>query len=552
MCNNPRPWPRPRGVARGATRAAALMLGLACSAPTALAQGQSQDIPLPPNDGGRDRSPGATPGGAPLSAIDWLSKTIAIPAALPRRPSDTGDVATEATPPRIDTSPLGGPNADAAGVLPPSVTGLPQGLWGSSPTIEVIRLIKTAHAENLPAAQDLLFTLLLAELDPPFDAAERGQLFLARVDKLLSLGALDQARALLEVAGTDTPQRFRRWFDIALLLGDEDRACATMQSRPDIAPTFPARVFCLARGGDWPAAALSLRTGEALGYVTGAEAELMTHFLDPDMFEGEPVIPPPGPMTPLTWRLMEAVGEAVPTSSLPVAFAHADLRGNIGWKPRIEAAERLARLGAVPGNLLWGLYTEGRPAASGGVWDRVAAVQALERAFEAGRAADIGAALGEVWPQMQAVGLEVPFAELYAKRLQGAGLTGEAEDLAFRIGLLSADYEEIAAQNDRHTAEARFLVGIARGDLAGVLAPSARGRAVLAGLTAGGPPPAFADLVGTGRPGEAVLRALDSLTRGLAGNDTAITEGLALLRHLGLEDTARRAALQLMLLDRRT
>lgn len=506
---------------------------------------------MPPAATDADRTPLATPDGAPLSAIDWLSKSVAMPAALPRRPAGGADVATEATPPVVETVPLGAPNADAAGVLPSSVTGLPRGLWGVSPTAEVIRLIEDVHAESLPAAQDLLFTLLLAELDPPFDATQRGKLFLTRVDKLLALGALDQARALLEVAGIDTPQAFRRWFDIALLLGDEDRACANMLARPDIAPTFPARVFCLARGGDWSAAALSLRTGEALGYVTEAEAELMTHFLDPDMFEGESVVPPPGPMTPLTWRLLEAIGEAVPTSTLPVAFAHADMRGNNGWKPRIEAAERLARLGAVPGNLLHGLYTEGRPAASGGIWDRVAAVQALESALEAGRPQEIGAALKDAWRLMQGAGLEVPFAELYATRLQGTGLADAAADLAFRIGLLSADYEEIAAHSDRGTTEARFLIGIARGDPEGAPAPTSRARAVLAGLTAEGPPPAFADLVADGRPGEAVLRALQSLTRGLAGNDAAITEGLALLRHLGLEDSVRRAALQLMLLDRR-
>jgi hypothetical protein len=485
-----------------------------------------------------------------LSAIDWLSKTVAMPVVRPRR--NLGDAPTDpATPPRIETSPLDAPNADAAGVLPPSVTGLPPGLWGSSPTADLIRLIEAAHVEALPAAQDLLYTLLLAELDPPFDAAGGGRLFLARVDKLLALGALDQARALLDVAGTDTPESFRRWFDIALLLGEEDRACTEMEIRPGIAPTFKARVFCLARNGDWSAAALSLRTGEALGYVSEADSDLMTHFLDPEMFEGEPVAPPPNPMTPLSWRLLEAIGEAPPTNTLPVAFAQADLRGNIGWKARIEAAERLVRLGAAPGNLLWGLYTEGRPAASGGVWDRVSALQALERAMMTGDAREISGALGAVWPLMQAVGLEVPFAELYGARLQDAGLEGDAAWLAFHIGLLSADYEEVAVEARQTGPRAAFLRGIAQGNLDGLTPPDATGRAVLAGLTVTNLPPALEELVSTGRLGEAVLRAMEALMRGVSGNHAAMSEGLALLRHIGLEDTVRRAALQLMLLDRR-
>ena len=64
---------------------------------------------------------------------------------------------------------------------------------------------------------------------------------------------------------TPEPEPFRRWFDIALLIGREDRACDIMLETPQIAPTFPARIFCLARSGDWNAAALSLRTGETLG-----------------------------------------------------------------------------------------------------------------------------------------------------------------------------------------------------------------------------------------------------------------------------------------------
>ena len=553
MCND-----RPRGLRTGPSgaaltvkQAAAFLVGVISATTPVFAQTPSQDVPPPSPGVGEDRLMPAATANAPLSAIDWLSKSVAMPIAQPPRSPGAGDVATEVTPPRINTTPLGAPDADATGILPPSVTGLPQGFWGSTPTADLMRLIETAHVDALPALQDLLYTLLLAELDPPFDATGTGQLFLARVDKLLSLGGLDQARALLDVAGTDTPPTFRRWFDIALLMGDEDRACVTLDSRPGIAPTFPARVFCLARGGDWPAAALSLRTGEALGYVTGPEAELMTRFLDPVLFEGEPVIAPPGPMTPLTWRLLEAIGEPVPTTTLPVAFAHADLRSNVGWKARIEAAERLARLGAVPGNLLWGLYAEGRPSASGGVWDRVSAAQTLDRALVLGNAREVDASLRNIWPLMQAAGLEVPFAELYGARLQNAGLEGDSAQLAFHIGLLSADYEEVAAQTAPADGQDAFLTGIARGDATGLTPPNAMGRAILDGLTTEGPPPALADLVSSGRLGEAVLRAMDTLGRGLAGDTAAITEGLALLRHIGLEDTVRRTALQLMLLDRR-
>ncbi|AMY70029.1 hypothetical protein [Frigidibacter mobilis] len=157
------------------------------------------------------------------------------------------------------------------------------------------------------------------------------------------------------------------------------RRCA----KPPGRPTFPARIFCLARGGDWNAAALTLSTGEALGHIDAETGTLLARFLDPELADGAEDLPLPARPSPLVLRLMEAVGQPMPTTTLPLAFAQSDLRSNSGWKTRIEAGERLARTGAIGPNLLLGLYTERGPAASGGVWDRVAAVQALEAALAA-------------------------------------------------------------------------------------------------------------------------------------------------------------------------
>ena len=49
-----------------------------------------------------------------------------------------------------------------------------------------------------------------------------------------------------------------------------------------------------------------------------------------------------GPHSPLLFRLHEAIGEPLPTGALPRAYAVADLRDLAGWKPQLEAAERLA------------------------------------------------------------------------------------------------------------------------------------------------------------------------------------------------------------------
>jgi hypothetical protein len=485
----------------------------------------------------------------PMSAIDWLSASVATPAAAPV-PAEPAAVPGGAVPGEVTTSVLGGPNPDAAGLLPMAVTGLPRNLWGLGKTEEIAVLIAGERADALPALQSLLRRLVLAEAEPPGDSGGRGLLLLARIDKLLAMGALDQAQALIIASGSDSPDLFRRGFDIAMLTGTEDGACAAMAASPALAPTFPARIFCLARAGDWNAAALSLRTGQALGQITEAEDALLARFLDPDLFEDEPVAVP-DPLTPLTWRMLEAIGEAPGTAMLPLAFSHADLRESNGWKARIEAAERLARAGAVAPNLLLGLYTEREPSASGGVWDRVEAFQRLEAALSARDPAKVEQSLPDAWDRMVEAELEVAFAALFAGELRRLPLTGAADALAFRIALLGPDYEAAAVARSPENATEAFLIGLARGDLTGLTPPDSLARALAPAFAGAAPTPDLQALLDEKRLGEAVLIAIDRISDGVQGDLRGVTEGIALLRHVGLEDAARRTALELMLLERR-
>lgn len=483
----------------------------------------------------------------PLSAIDWLSESVAAPPAQTTPPALLPGPGTDP----ISVEPLAGPSPDAVGLLSAEAAGLPADLWGPGDSAAIARAIRAERVDTLPAVQELLFTLLLAELEPPGDDPGAGQILLARLDKLLDMGALDQAQALLERAGPTRPALFRRWFDVSLLTGQEDRACAAMRAAPDIAPTFPARIFCLARGGDWNAAALTLETARALGHVTDAEDELLARFLDPALAEEGPPLPAPARPSPLIFRMHEAIGEPLPTATLPLAFAQADLRPTAGWKARIEAAERLARTGALSPNHLLGVWTERKPAASGGIWDRVAAIQAFDVAVLAGAPDLVAERLAPAWEAVAAAGLEVPFARIYGARLARLGLTGEAGALAFGIGLLSDEYEAIARARRPETAEEAFLIGLALGRLDGVTPPEGLATALAEGFGAPELSPNEALMLREGRLGEAILAAIDLLTGGAQGDIGGVTRALAILRQVGLGDAARKSALELLLLERR-
>ncbi|MEQ3626709.1 MAG: hypothetical protein ABNH26_12860 [Celeribacter sp.] len=497
----------------------------------------------------------------PLSVIDWLSNSVATP-VVAARPQEA-PISSNALPADVTVRPLGAPAPDAVGLFSPNVTGLSRDFWAGSDPERIMDLIRSMPTEPLPAVQALFRTILLTSLTPPAGIDPPGQLYETRIDALLARGALEEAAALLARADVVDPDVFQRAFDVALLTGQEDQACARMRRTPGIAPSFPARIFCLARTGDWPAAALTLGTAEALGQLAEGEDAILSRFLDPEMFEDLPPLSRPVRPSPLTFRMFEAIGEPVPTSGLPVAFAHSDLRGNSGWKARIEAAERLARRGALDPNALLGIWTEREPAASGGLWDRLSAVQRLDAALEAGASRDTALALEPAWDAMRASGLEVPFAELFGERLAQMNLPGPAGEMAFRIGLLSTAYEAVALDRigrpaspeapqppipDTLSDSTRFLLALARGTPADAPATTTLSGAIQDGFDRATelrqPFPALLD---EGLIGEAVLQALHLFDNGAGGDPSDIATAIAVLHRLGHERVARSAALQLLL-----
>ena len=200
------------------------------------------------------------PAGAaePRSAIPWLSQSIEIgkhaAAAEPAAPGGAARPGRD----EITVTPLGEISRDAVGLLPPETTGFAKALWGPDPAPQVRAAIEAQGGRGVPEARALFHRLLLAEADPPQDAAGGSSVLVARIDRLLEMGALEEAGALIDLAGPDTPELFRRWFDVGLLL---DRGGAALRGAAaesgavaDAAGAglLPGARRRLERGGDHP------------------------------------------------------------------------------------------------------------------------------------------------------------------------------------------------------------------------------------------------------------------------------------------------------------
>ena len=480
----------------------------------------------------------------PLSAIDWLSDSI----NLPETTLAPEEEVAATRPPDVSVAILGAEVPDTVGLVSAKALGLDPGLWGRTVAGDLaasIAALPSAHSAS-PSLRRFLHDLMSARLDPPIDASEDDSLFLARLDGLLRLGQLGSAKSLIYAAGMTDPQRFRRAFDVALLTGTETEACRIVESTPDLSPTYPARIFCLARLGQWDVAALTLGNAEALGILSPEEDQLLLHFLDAELFEGDPIPPAPRLPSPLIFRLYEAVGERLSTEQLPVAYATADLSTTVGWKTRLRAAERLAAAEALPFERFLEIHSERGPAASGGIWERVNAIQTLSEALENGDDAILSAAISEAWKAATEANYQAALARWLAPRLNGRELESEAAHVAFEMALL-AGRSEVAAEFARDTEADRFLLALARGESAPLPSSDPLSRGLLRGLAALGP--GFQDqaMIDDGRSGEALLSALAVLIDGAAVNPDRAGNALALLRALGLEDLARQVAVELLL-----
>lgn len=469
---------------------------------------------------------------APLSAIDWLNEQPREePVALPGS-SLEAPVAGSAQTPSVDIAPLdGGP---AVGVLPAALSGLPPTLWQGAGAGEVMAAFRALPAEALAPVSTLRMRLLLASAAPP-GFGDGDAFLLDRVSVLRDLGAVSEAITLIEEAGSApgamSPALFAEYAELTLLAGVEDQACLRLASEPLLSDDLALRIFCLARGGDWNAAAVTLRSAQALGDVDATTSVLLEQFLEPELADGSPPELDTSQVTPLLFRLTEAVGTPFSPSDLSRDFAVTGLEPDKGWKAQLDAAERLARSGAVSSNQLFGLYTARVPAASGGAWDRASAVQALDAALRAEEPRQISRALAGASEAMAAAGLERALAEMFSDRLAEPSI---GEEGAERLLLLSSRYEEAQTAEPLARALAQGIVSLGTPTSTPLEDALKRGFLVQAPLDAGA-------------LGTRILNALADIEAARSGDFVGLPNALATLQAVGLESAARRAALALLL-----
>ena len=447
----------------------------------------------------------------------------------------------------IAITPLESANKEAVGLLPNAITGLPNDLWRGSKTDEIAALIRELDTDLLPAALDLLYALLLTEANPPEDSTGEPRILLARIDKLVELGALEQAKALLDRARPLDSALFARSFDIALLTRDVLSQCRELVNSPALAPGYSSRIYCEVMQGDWRRAALIHVAAIATGAISPAEAELLAHFLQPELIEGDEIVTP-DPLTPLSFRIREDLGFKHAQSTLPAPYVYQNLAPNVDQFVKLESAERLARTQAIAAELLFSVYLDESVSGKADGWDRVQAFRRLNAAIRTGAGVPIGDALRLAHEEALASNLEVPFSRYFVPRLGDFAEIEGGRSILLRMSLLTSESETATLYPGSGESESEFLRSLTLNKLQGSKALGI-GRSTPENL-----PPAFASAaqvtgIGNARgSGETILRILPVFSSQSNAAADDIQSALAALRQIGLESQAAQLAVQTILL----
>jgi len=367
---------------------------------------------------------------APISAIDWLSQPGLAPLSedgLIESDPSIGAILDEVSVTELDTPP-----EKSYGLIPAKISGIPQNFWTDVDPNTLHQMIRLLPELGLPATDDFLLRALLAESKG--NEAVLG----VRANTLLNRGAVHAAYNLLGQSKVESLENFNLFAETSLLTGNVKRMCNQLNAARHFSSDEALQVYCHARAGSWDTAVLNYFTLNTLGAFTHTTSALLAAYLDPELANNL-VLPEidPTKMTALEFKLRASVGQPVPTISLPLKFVPFDLSEASGWGQQIQAAERLGAVGSLPATQLLEKYKSGGASPSDEVWERVLAVQALDRAF-ADPIIDPSAELLVFWNAMQNNKLIAVLARAWADELVKFRIIPEDNSILFKMKVLSS------------------------------------------------------------------------------------------------------------------
>lgn len=262
----------------------------------------------------------------------------------------------------IGSQTLDAPSEQASGLVAAPSAGLSQAMWAGTNGETALQSVSSAKPMRYHALNTLLRRALIVSAAPPTEADG----FLStRAEALLRFGAAEDASSLLGVQPfSENPDRARTSAESALLIGRDDELCGLVLAEPEATDSrvdadfwATLRGYCLATSGD-PLAPVAIGAMRDIGRIEPADALLLEAVLDESIAEFVPM-PATETLDPLRLavlrRLGRAGGQIVERAPLAIVSGLYAVEST-GARGGLLAGERLEQAGSLTTPELRRLY----------------------------------------------------------------------------------------------------------------------------------------------------------------------------------------------------
>ena len=292
-----------------------------------------------------------------ISTSKWLNRKMEnkpVFTVLPEKPKKNSVIS------KVEESSLGNVNLNSIGLISAENTTFPASLWNRSDESILAKKITEIPELKLASTNKIFKRLLILDTEPPINAIgnkNMGSMFLiSRVDRLIEMGAIDEAETILDYIKNPNYDLLTRKIDIASITGRLQGTCKKIRRHFKSSDILKFKIICLAREGDWNAAAILFSVGSTLKLFSSTEKKLLLNFLDPEInvkIEEEEM---KENLSPINFYLLLSRGSIFNTKDLPPKYAYnLSLVGN-NLMERIQSSEKLVKNFSMNSHHLFSLY----------------------------------------------------------------------------------------------------------------------------------------------------------------------------------------------------
>ena len=398
-------------------------------------------------------------GREPTNAVDWF---------IPAENHKTEAKFHEAKPEKdahvnliITKSELRPNDLNSVGIIPAKITGIDPKIWQEMNELTLFLELQSLPTLNFDATQTFLKRVLISETIPPIPNLKNklsGKLYLiAKLDKLIEIGALEEAETIINQVSTLDSKLFERLATISFLTGRIDTMCNQLSLYPGLNDDLTVKIICLSNLDDWNAAALILSSAVSLNLLDSHRELLLINYLDPSLLPQNNPLENQTDFDEIDFYLGNVAKNPQSKFFDDVKYLYATFNNGSDLGGKILAAEALSRKRSINVSTLFDTYRNNNINGSGGFWSRMLAVKALDQALNRNNQQTVGIVLDRAIDAMFKRNLLFALASEYSSKLATFTVIEDHKNLNDSFAMIFALNNEIPRTWSTYQSKDKYI-----------------------------------------------------------------------------------------------